>query len=193
MANALSINKAKKSIGSRELFGDLSFGLDFGARVAIVGPNGAGKSTLLRCLDGTEQIDSGALVWNASISRYYVSQSPNISKAEAQSLSLWDYFKRNAPKAERDHFETSESSMRLWELISKTNFGVDDLTKPCSVLSGGGFKKAQIIQALLQKPDFILMDEPTNHLDVDGIMWLETFLKDERDLGLILVSHENLG
>lgn len=192
MANALSISKAKKSIGSRELFGDLSFGLDLGARVAIVGPNGAGKSTLLRCLSGTEKIDSGAMVWNANTTRYYVSQSPNINLQEAQVLSLWDYFRRAAPKDEQEHFETSESSMRLWELISKINFGESDLSKTCASLSGGGMKKAQIIQALLQKPDFLLMDEPTNHLDVDGIMWLESFLRDQRDLGLVLVSHDRL-
>ena len=50
-----------------------------------------------------------------------------------------------------------------------------DLQQTVGSLSGGWRKRLAIVDALLQKPDLLLMDEPTNHLDLEGILWLEDY------------------
>src|SRR5690606_35952863 len=43
--------------------------------------------------------------------------------------------------------------------------------------------------ALFAEPDLLLLDEPTNYLDLEGVMWLETFLKSYRHT-VIVISHD---
>ena len=48
-----------------------------------------------------------------------------------------------------------------------------------------------LAQALFGKPDIVMLDEPTNNLDIEAINWLEDFLLDYADTGLVIVvSHD---
>src|SRR5256885_11706549 len=42
---------------------------------------------------------------------------------------------------------------------------------------------------LFASPDLLLLDEPTNYLDLEGVLWLEDFLRRYRGTVLI-VSHD---
>src|SRR6201996_5837584 len=48
-----------KNYGPKHVFGDASFIIERGDRVALVGVNGAGKSTMIKILAGTEPVSSG--------------------------------------------------------------------------------------------------------------------------------------
>ncbi len=51
--------------------------------------------------------------------------------------------------------------------------------------------KVLLAQALFGDPDIILLDEPTNNLDIESINWLENFILDYEDKGLVIVvSHD---
>ena len=51
--------------------------------------------------------------------------------------------------------------------------------------------KVLLAQALFGKPDIIMLDEPTNNLDIEAINWLENFILDYEDTGLVIVvSHD---
>jgi ATP-binding cassette subfamily F protein uup len=58
-----------------------------------------------------------------------------------------------------------------------------------SSLSGGWLKRLSIARQVAREPDLLLLDEPTNHLDMEGIEWLEKFLRQEK-LTYILISHD---
>jgi ATP-binding cassette subfamily F protein 3 len=70
--------------------------------------------------------------------------------------------------------------------------GFDDpqFDVPVSGLSGGQKARLALAKLLLEQPDVLLLDEPTNHLDLDGRLWLESFLKDEFDGAVVLISHD---
>jgi len=56
--------------------------------------------------------------------------------------------------------------------------------------SGGEIRKARLEAALLSHPDLLLLDEPTNHLDIEAIDWLEGMIKRQRDMAVLIVTHD---
>jgi ATP-binding cassette subfamily F protein uup len=58
-----------------------------------------------------------------------------------------------------------------------------------SALSGGWKKRLAFACAIAQQPDIVLLDEPTNHLDLEGISWLEGWLK-QAPFAWMVISHD---
>lgn len=59
-----------------------------------------------------------------------------------------------------------------------------------NALSGGRRRRQILEEALLAKPDLLLLDEPTNHLDVEAIDWLEGCLRRNREMAVLIVTHD---
>lgn len=56
--------------------------------------------------------------------------------------------------------------------------------------SGGQIRKAWLEKAILSQPDLLLLDEPTNHLDIETIDWLESMIRRQRDMAVLIVTHD---
>ena len=89
--------------------------------------------------------------------------------------------------AAAEHKDEHDLLTKARILLSKAEF--TDFSQNASQLSGGWKKRLDIIRALMVDPDLILLDEPTNHLDLEGILWLEKFLKKEK-LPFVIISHD---
>ena len=78
-------------------------------------------------------------------------------------------------------------------LIEKTLIGLGflraDFDRSINEFSGGWRMRIELAKILLRRADVLLLDEPTNHLDIESIQWLETFLKTQANI-LLLVSHD---
>ena len=59
-----------------------------------------------------------------------------------------------------------------------------------NALSGGRRRRQTLEEALLSHPDVLLLDEPTNHLDVEAIDWLEGFIRRQREMAVLIVTHD---
>ena len=57
-------------------------------------------------------------------------------------------------------------------------------------LSGGQLRRRRLEEALLARPDLLLLDEPTNHLDVEAIDWLEGMIRRQREMAVLVVTHD---
>lgn len=56
--------------------------------------------------------------------------------------------------------------------------------------SGGEIRRARLEEAILSHPDVLLLDEPTNHLDVEAIDWLEGMIRRQREMAVLVVTHD---
>src|SRR5690606_21118652 len=92
--NVLSVERVSKRFGPRQLFKDISFGLEKGQKTAIVARNGSGKSTLLKCIAGRETPDQGRIVFNKGIRTGYLDQSVQMTASHSLLDEMLD---RNDP------------------------------------------------------------------------------------------------
>lgn len=212
--NLLSINKLSKKSGEKELFRDLTFGLNEGEKIAIIGVNGSGKSTLLRMIRGLEEPDSGAIYKNRSLAISFLEQNPafnsddtileHIYKGKSQALSLVKKYMEICERMETDSTEALDNELHrvmdemdmhdAWQYENQITsilqeLGIRGLNRKMSELSGGMLKKVELVQTLIDDSNLLILDEPTNHLDVDTILWLESFLV-KMDKALLLVTHD---
>src|SRR5205085_2417902 len=76
-----------------------------------------------------------------------------------------------------EHLDDGERGNRVDAMFSSVGFASELRDAPIETLSGGWRKRVAIARALIGNPDLLLLDEPTNHLDLEGIFWLEKFLR----------------
>src|SRR3954469_8469814 len=168
MSLLISCQSISKTFGARPLFENISLTISEGERIGLIGPNGAGKSTLIQILAGLQTPDSGSVSLRKLVTTGYVPQDPvfseEITVAGALDAALTD-----------KHLEDFERESIVNITIGR--FGFADPDERALALSGGWRKRLAIAQAVIADPDLVLLDEPTNHLDLQGILWLEKFLR----------------
>ena len=180
MGILISCQSISKSYSSRPLFRDISFGIEDGQKVGFIGPNGSGKSTLMKILAGLVEPDAGTVVPRRKLRVAYVAQDETFPADE----SIEQLLQESAAATEfADHEKAASID------VTMARFTFPDRNAKAGTLSGGWRKRLAIACALVQKPELLLLDEPTNHLDLDGVLWLENFLKNE-DTSFIVVSHD---
>lgn len=177
MTALITAHSLSKSHGTQVLFEEISFTLCSGDRIGLIGPNGAGKTSLFKILAGIEEPDSGHISRKQNLRVGYASQTP-----EFPSLPIETFLIQQVPDLDE---HTAQTKARI--LLGKAEFF--DITQDASVLSGGWKKRLDIVRALMNDPEFLLLDEPTNHLDLEGILWLESFLK-RLNTPYLVISHD---
>jgi ATP-binding cassette subfamily F protein uup len=75
-------------------------------------------------------------------------------------------------------------------LLRKFEFPKQRWDERVSVLSGGEKRRLQMLSVLSQRPNFLVMDEPSVDCDLDTLQALETYLQEEFDGVLLIVSHD---
>ncbi|MBF0352993.1 MAG: ABC-F family ATP-binding cassette domain-containing protein [SAR324 cluster bacterium] len=175
----VSAQSISKSFGVHSLFSDISLSFFEEERLGLIGPNGAGKSTLLKIMAGLETPDSGSVSLKRGTHLVYLAQKDQLDAEKTVEQTLLDSMPAELGDAE--HFSRIREVTRL--------MAFEKLDQKVGTLSGGWRKRLSIVQALIQKPDILLMDEPTNHLDLQGILQLESLLK-QAPFAFVLVSHD---
>lgn len=180
MAALIHCQQISKSFGVKQLFANLTIGVDEKDRLGIVGPNGAGKSTLLKIMAGLEHTDEGTVTRRQHLRVAYVPQQAEFP-AQATVAEVIEQ------AGEASGVPLDECLVRTQEVLGRTGFDHGGII--VGLLSGGWKKRLAIACGWVQSPDIMLLDEPTNHLDFDGLSWLESLMA-QTPWPWVMVSHD---
>lgn len=155
--NLIEINNISKSFGSKKILQNTSMNVKKGQSIALLGHNGCGKSTLLRILCGLTSIDSGKVNYSRKLKFNYVPE--NFPK---MNLSAIQYIRHIGLIEGVQAEELERKSNNLFQAF----FVEEMIDSPMKHLSKGTLQKIGVIQALLTKPDILLLDEPLSGQDL---------------------------
>lgn len=213
--NLLSVQGLSKAHGLKQLFSNVSLGIDDRDRIGVIGSNGSGKSTLLRILAGVEPPDAGSVARKTELRIEFLDQKPHfepgrnvlehVLAGENETIKLVRDYELAINRLET-HPEDAAALKRVedlshrmdtlggWEIESRaqtilSRLGIHDLDAEVETLSGGYRKRVALARALLTPCDLLILDEPTNHLDTTMIDWLEDYLR-RFEGAVLLVTHD---
>ncbi|MEZ6014566.1 MAG: ABC-F family ATP-binding cassette domain-containing protein [Planctomycetota bacterium] len=215
----LSIDGLKKHFGAQEILRGASTKIDPGEKVGMVGRNGGGKTTLFRIIAGEEVPDWGSVTLRRGARLGVVPQRPvfhpgvtvreyvagGLSEVRQAIQEYEDCTHRmghaegeDLERAMRDHDRLSSRIEELggWETERRVEVVLGGIglveqfwDREAATLSGGEKNRVALARELVAGHDILLLDEPTNHLDLEGIEWLERYLKDLHT-AILVVSHD---
>jgi ABC-2 type transport system ATP-binding protein len=174
---------------------DVSFRVEPGEVVGFLGPNGAGKTTTLKMLTGLIHPSSGSVeVAGFRPQRRQADFLRRITLVMGNKQQLiWDLPPLDSLRVNAAVYgiDDAEAQRRIRELSEMLEMG-EELTRPVRKLSLGQRMKAELLAALLHRPDVLFLDEPTLGLDVNAQARVRSFLAQyNRRYGatLLLTSH----
>ena len=178
MVSYLQIEKLTKSFGDRILFADVTLGVYQGDKIGLIAANGAGKTTFLNIISGSEDYDSGNVVFRNDLRVGYLPQLPPYDP----EMTALEYATPEPLRS--DDFNCSDRARQMLY-----QFRITDVEQKMGTMSGGQAKRVALAKTLLSEPDLLILDEPTNHLDIEMVEWLENYLSRQR-ITLLMVTHD---
>ena len=149
----LEINHVSKKYGAREALRDVSLTLPRGQIMGLFGEHRAGNTTLMKCVLGLVKHEGAVTLDGAAIDR------TNIDRLSFATCEH-SFFPALTPAAHRDfcaaHFPRF-NSRRFQSLMEFFSLPMD---KKLRSFSAGMQNQFEVIMALSQGADYILMDEP---------------------------------
>jgi ABC-2 type transport system ATP-binding protein len=174
---------------------DVSFQIEPGEIVGFLGPNGAGKTTTLKMLTGLIHPSAGVVkVAGFTPFRRQTNFLQKITLVMGQKQQLlWDLPALDSLTINAAVYGIPDKVFadRLAELTEMLGLK-DKLNQPVRKLSLGERMKAELLAALLHRPQILFMDEPTLGLDINAQVAVREFLREYNqryDATIILTSH----
>ncbi|MEM8860690.1 MAG: ATP-binding cassette domain-containing protein [Chloroflexota bacterium] len=186
----ISVSGLSKAYGEIQALADVSFDVTAGEIVGLLGPNGAGKSTIIKTLTGYLQPDLGKAIIGGL----------DVMLAPEQTQALIGYLPENAPlypeltvyeylqmMADLRQIPDEEQRDHLVDAIYST--GLEErINQPIAELSKGYRQRVGIAQAILHRPELLILDEPTVGLDPAQIIEIRNLIKRLSEHSTVLFS-----
>jgi NitT/TauT family transport system ATP-binding protein len=192
----------------RTILNDISLRIRKGEFVSIVGPTGCGKSTMLRMVLGSETPSQGI----AAMEDHLIKRPDRRRGIVFQKYSLFDFMnvRDNVMFGlELEHFNMTDNYLRkivpfLYRKKElKFREEADHFLEKVGLLehaenyphqlSGGQRQRVAIAQAMIMKPQILLMDEPLGALDVGTREAMQIFIQElwgQTEQTILFITHD---
>jgi ABC-2 type transport system ATP-binding protein len=191
---AIECHDLVQTFGATRALDGASFTVEGGEIFGLLGPNGAGKTTTIRILATLLPPDSGtACVEGLDVRRHamavrrllgYVPQQISADGALTGYENVWLFARLyDVPRRERKE--------RIQEVL--VSMGLEDAAdRLAATYSGGMVRRLELAQALVNRPEVLILDEPTVGLDPvarSGVWDRVRALREQTGMTVLLTTH----
>lgn len=186
----IRLEHVAKAYKNTVIFRDLSLEIPTGASVAVTGYNGSGKSVLLKLITGFSRPDSGTITVDGNVIGKDVDfiQNAGVFINAPQFMNSATGYENLMMLAEINRKIGKEQILQILDRVKLT----EAKDKKVRTYSQGMIQRLRIAQAVMEKPDILIMDEPLNALDRDGIDIAHSIFQeyiDDPSKTLLFASH----
>ncbi len=188
----LEVKQLKRTYGDFVAADAVTFSIGRGEIVGLLGHNGAGKTTVMKMLSGFLEPSAGQVFMDG------LALSENL-KTLQQKIG---YLPENLPvypemrvaeyleyAAELKGLKDKQKQQEVKRVIEATDIAAK-LLAPIATLSRGYKQRVGVAQALLGKPQLLILDEPTNGLDPQQTLQMRELIRAlAKDATVILSTH----
>jgi ABC-2 type transport system ATP-binding protein len=189
---AIHIDSVHKHFGAVHALKGMSLTVEQGEFFGLLGPNGAGKSTLINIIAGLTRMDSGSVsVMGHDVVSHY-RQSRQHLGVVPQELVYDPFFSvREILQIQAGYYGKGRKASAWIDALLEGLKLTDKADANMRSLSGGMKRRVLIAQALVHKPDVVILDEPTAGVDVELRSSLWEFVKELHRDGhtIVLTTH----
>lgn len=194
---ALSFDDVSVVRGGRLIWSEGTFEVPIGGITAVIGSNGSGKTTLLQVVLGLLPVASGTVrvlgapAGDPAASIGYVPQ--NYAAAAGNAIRACDAVLLGLT-GNRWGFGRASSAerQRVNEILAAVDAG-EFAHRRLSQLSGGQRQRVAIAEALVARPQLLILDEPLTALDLRNqreIVTLLARIRDQLGVTILVVAHD---
>ena len=186
----IEVQNLTKRYGQHVALDGVSFSVGCGEVVGFLGPNGAGKSTTMRILttfmaatSGSVRVGGDCVFENPMRVRERIGYMPENNPLPTD-LRVGDYLKF---RAQLKRLANGDSANRIAKVMEQC--GVADVAgRFIGQLSRGYRQRVGLADALLAKPELIVLDEPTAGLDPNQVRSVRRLIRELAGGHTVLIS-----
>lgn len=182
-----------KTMGKKEILKGVSINMQAGDILGFIGPNGAGKTTTIKLILGLQSITSGSVKINGyDIQKDFTKAIEKVGTI-VENPDMYMYLTGYENLKLIANLYPNVDKKRIEEVIALVGLK-NRIHDKVSKYSLGMRQRLGIAQAILHKPNLLILDEPTNGLDPEGMKEVRDLLKllAEKEKMAILISSHNL-
>ncbi len=188
----ISITQVTKKFGARLAVDNLTLSVPRGEIFGLLGHNGAGKSTAIGMMLGQVWPTSGEVkVCGHDVTSHRALALKNVG-AIFEAPVFYDYLSGWRNLEILSSYTAPTSRERIREVVEWVGLTGREMSK-VRTYSHGMRSRLALAQALLPKPELLILDEPSDGLDPEGIHEMRnTILRLHRELGLTILLSSHL-
>lgn len=176
----------------RHVLKDVSFSLPAGETSGFVGNNGSGKTTTIKCLFDFIHPDSGEILFfnqklnsDLRVKIGYLPERPYLYEFLTGMELLRLHWNLCYGGSQKNFLEEAHSALKRVDLYHAKD-------RRLRTYSKGMLQRVGIAQAILTRPELIILDEPMSGLDPDGRSLVKDILKAEKERGVSIFFSSHL-
>ncbi|WP_416150772.1 ABC transporter ATP-binding protein [Salipaludibacillus sp. HK11] len=191
MEPAIQLDHVWKKINGKVIIKDVTLSMYPGEVFGLLGPNGAGKTTTIRMMVGLMKATEGTVkISGVNLQSDFEEAIKNIG-AVVENPEMYGYLTGYQNLKHYQRMSIDVTNERLEEVIKLVGLEAR-IHEKVSTYSLGMRQRLGLAQALLHKPNVLILDEPTNGLDPAGIREIRDYLRRitvEEQICIVVSSH----
>lgn len=189
----LKCENLNKKFGKKQILENVSFQIQEGDILGFIGPNGAGKTTTIKLILGLQSITGGKVSINGYDIEGQFTKAIEKVGAIVENPDLYMYLSGYENLKLIANLYQGIDAKRIDEVVGLVKLE-NRIKDKVSKYSLGMRQRLGIAQAILHRPNLLILDEPTNGLDPEGIKEMRELLVKlaQKEKMAILISSHNL-